>query len=144
MSNQEAFAITSSFVTEWVACFGIPIQLHSDQGVAFESRLLEQTVERLNVVHKISAQHQSKSQHYQRSCYNRRASGPVYRIGDYAQTKATIGGCPKIPSSVARSICNCAHDVIHFIRNSRHHKSNGGCPYDISQSVEASQNVGGS
>ncbi|KAA3674482.1 uncharacterized protein DEA37_0007795 [Paragonimus westermani] len=39
--------------------------------------------ERLRVAYKIAAQHQSKSQHHQKSCYDRTANGPVYRIGDH-------------------------------------------------------------
>ncbi|KAA3670609.1 uncharacterized protein DEA37_0007655, partial [Paragonimus westermani] len=184
MPIQEASTMTSLFVNEWVACSGSPIELHSDQGAAFESCLLEEVCrmvriyetrttpyhpqsnglvertnravmtilrafierhrsdrwdkilpqcllacraafhsiteytpslltlghelrpptevltplapaeciglphnvkelgERLRVAHKIAAQHQSESQPHQKSCYDRTANGPVYRIWD--------------------------------------------------------------
>ncbi|KAA3679021.1 uncharacterized protein DEA37_0010880 [Paragonimus westermani] len=40
MPNQEASTTTSLFVNEWIARSGTPIDLRSDQGAAFESRLL--------------------------------------------------------------------------------------------------------
>ncbi|KAA3680053.1 uncharacterized protein DEA37_0014601 [Paragonimus westermani] len=83
MPNQEASTIASLFVIEWVARFGTPTELHSDLGAAFKSRLLEELGERLRVAHKIAARHQSKSRNHQKSCYERTANGPVYRIGDH-------------------------------------------------------------
>ncbi|KAA3681894.1 uncharacterized protein DEA37_0002788 [Paragonimus westermani] len=42
MPNQEASKILSLILEEWVARFGTRIELHSDQGAAFKSRLLEE------------------------------------------------------------------------------------------------------
>ncbi|KAA3680603.1 uncharacterized protein DEA37_0008125 [Paragonimus westermani] len=98
MPNQEVSTITSLFVNEWFARFGTLIELHSDQGAAFESRLLEELGERLRVAYKIAAQHQSKSQHHQKSCYDRTANGPVYRIGDHVwlyKPKPPLGAAHK-------------------------------------------------
>ncbi|KAA3672685.1 uncharacterized protein DEA37_0010174 [Paragonimus westermani] len=96
--NREASTITSLFVSEWVASFGTPIELHSDQGAAFESHPREKLGERLRVAYKIAAQHQSKSQHHQKSCYDRTANGPVYRIGDHVwlyRPKPPLGAAHK-------------------------------------------------
>ncbi|KAA3672721.1 uncharacterized protein DEA37_0013979 [Paragonimus westermani] len=49
MPIQEAPIITSLFVNEWVARFGKPIELHSEQGAAFESRLLEEVCRTLRI-----------------------------------------------------------------------------------------------
>ncbi|KAA3680587.1 uncharacterized protein DEA37_0007369 [Paragonimus westermani] len=84
MPNQQASTITSLFVNEWVTRLGTHIGLHSDQGAAFGSRLLEEELgERLRVSYKIAAQHQPKSQHHQKSCCDRTENGPVYRVGDH-------------------------------------------------------------
>ncbi|KAA3678571.1 uncharacterized protein DEA37_0003326 [Paragonimus westermani] len=47
--NQEASTITSLFVNEWVARSGTPIELHPDQGAAFESRPLEEACRMLHI-----------------------------------------------------------------------------------------------
>ncbi|KAA3681054.1 uncharacterized protein DEA37_0000422 [Paragonimus westermani] len=54
--------------------------------------------ERSRVAYEIVAQHQSKSQHYQKSCYDRTANGPVYRIGDHVwlhRPKPQLGAAHK-------------------------------------------------
>ncbi|KAA3676852.1 uncharacterized protein DEA37_0014572 [Paragonimus westermani] len=51
MPNLEASSITSLFVNEWVARFGTPTELHSEQGAAFESRLQEEVC-RMFHIHK--------------------------------------------------------------------------------------------
>ncbi|KAA3672201.1 uncharacterized protein DEA37_0009798 [Paragonimus westermani] len=54
--------------------------------------------ERLRVAYKIAAQHQSESQHHQKSCYDRTANGPVYRIGDHVwlyRPKPPLGAAHK-------------------------------------------------
>ncbi|KAA3675397.1 uncharacterized protein DEA37_0008628 [Paragonimus westermani] len=59
---------------------------------------IEELGERLRVDYKIAAQHQSKSQHLQKSCYDRTANGPVYRIGDHVWLYR-----PKPPSGAAHN-----------------------------------------
>ncbi|KAA3670762.1 uncharacterized protein DEA37_0015019, partial [Paragonimus westermani] len=49
MLNHEAPTITLLFLNEWVARFGTPIELRSDQGAAFESRLLEEICRMLRI-----------------------------------------------------------------------------------------------
>ncbi|KAA3681974.1 uncharacterized protein DEA37_0015256 [Paragonimus westermani] len=51
MPGQEASTITSLFIYELVARFGTPIELHSEQDAAFESRLLEEVC-RMLPIHK--------------------------------------------------------------------------------------------
>jgi hypothetical protein len=45
--NQEASTIAEALVTNFFCRFGIPRELHSDQGHNFESRLLQETLERI-------------------------------------------------------------------------------------------------
>jgi transposase InsO family protein len=47
--NQEASTIAEVLVTNFFCRFGIPRELHSDQGRNFESRLLQEVLQRLGV-----------------------------------------------------------------------------------------------
>ncbi|XP_023703856.1 uncharacterized protein LOC111862580 [Cryptotermes secundus] len=47
--NQEARTIAEALVTKFFCCFGIPQELHSDQGRSFESHLLQEVLQRLGV-----------------------------------------------------------------------------------------------
>ncbi|KAA3670162.1 uncharacterized protein DEA37_0006433 [Paragonimus westermani] len=49
MPNQEASTITSLFINGWVAGSATLIELHSDQGAAFESRLIEEVCRMLRI-----------------------------------------------------------------------------------------------
>jgi transposase InsO family protein len=52
--NQEATTIAEALVTNFFCRFGIPRELHSDQGRNFESRLMQEVSQRLGV-HKTRA-----------------------------------------------------------------------------------------
>jgi len=45
--NQEASIVADALVTHFFCRFGVPIELHSDQGRKFESRLMQEVLERL-------------------------------------------------------------------------------------------------
>ena len=45
--NQEASTVADTLVTHFFCRFGVPIELHSDQGRNFESRLMQEVLERL-------------------------------------------------------------------------------------------------
>jgi transposase InsO family protein len=47
--NQEAPTVADVLVTHFFCLFGVPIELHSDQGRNFESRLMQADLERLVV-----------------------------------------------------------------------------------------------
>jgi hypothetical protein len=47
--NQEASTIAETLVTNFFCRFGIPWELHSDQGHNFESHLLQEVLQRLGV-----------------------------------------------------------------------------------------------
>jgi transposase InsO family protein len=47
--DQEASTVTDILVTNFFCRFGIPRELHSDQGRHFESRLLQKDLQRLGV-----------------------------------------------------------------------------------------------
>jgi len=47
--NQEASTVADALVTHFFCRFGVPIELHSDQGRDFESRLMQEVLERLGV-----------------------------------------------------------------------------------------------
>jgi transposase InsO family protein len=47
--DQEASAVADALVTNFFCRFGIPRELHSDQGRNFESRLLQEILQRLGV-----------------------------------------------------------------------------------------------
>ncbi|PNF22965.1 hypothetical protein B7P43_G11393 [Cryptotermes secundus] len=47
--NQEASTVAEAVVTDVFFCFGIPLELHSDQGRKFQSRLLQEVPQRLGV-----------------------------------------------------------------------------------------------
>ena len=43
--NQGASTVADALVTHFFCCFGVPIELHSDQGLNFESRLMQEVLE---------------------------------------------------------------------------------------------------
>ena len=47
--NQEASTVADALVTNFFCRFSIPMEVHSDQGKNFESRLLQEVMERLMV-----------------------------------------------------------------------------------------------
>jgi transposase InsO family protein len=47
--NQEAATVAEALVTNFFCRFGVPRELHSDQGRNFESRLMQEVLERLGV-----------------------------------------------------------------------------------------------
>jgi transposase InsO family protein len=47
--NQEASTVAETLVTNFFCRFGIPRELHSDQGRNFESHLLQEVLQRLGV-----------------------------------------------------------------------------------------------
>ena len=47
--NQAASTVADTLVTHFFCRFGVPIELHSDQGRNFESRLMQEVLERLGV-----------------------------------------------------------------------------------------------
>jgi hypothetical protein len=47
--NQEASTVADALVSSFFCHFGVPMELHSDQGRNFESRLMQEVVERLAV-----------------------------------------------------------------------------------------------
>jgi transposase InsO family protein len=47
--NQEASTVAEALVTTFFCCFGIPRELHSDQGRNFQSHLLQEGFQRLGV-----------------------------------------------------------------------------------------------
>jgi len=47
--NQEASTVADALVTHFFCRFSVPIELHSDQGRNFESRLMQEVLERLGV-----------------------------------------------------------------------------------------------
>ena len=47
--NQEASTVTDVLVSNFFCRFGVPMELHSDQGRNFESRLLREVPERRGV-----------------------------------------------------------------------------------------------
>jgi len=47
--NQEASTVADTLVTNFFCRFGVPMELHSDQGRNFESRLIQEVQERLRV-----------------------------------------------------------------------------------------------
>ena len=47
--NQEASTVADDLVTHFFCRFRVPIELHSDQGGNFKSRLLQEVLERLGV-----------------------------------------------------------------------------------------------
>jgi transposase InsO family protein len=47
--NQEASTVVETLVTNFFCRFGIPRELHSDQGRNFESHLVQQVLQRLGV-----------------------------------------------------------------------------------------------
>jgi hypothetical protein len=49
LPNQEAATVAEVLVTDFFCRFGIPRELHSDQGRNFESRLLQEIFQRLRV-----------------------------------------------------------------------------------------------
>jgi transposase InsO family protein len=49
LPNQEASTVAEALVTNFFCSFGIPRELHSDQVRNFESRLLQEILQRLGV-----------------------------------------------------------------------------------------------
>jgi hypothetical protein len=47
--NQEAATVVEALVTNFFCRFGVPRELHSDQGRNFESRLMQEVLELLGV-----------------------------------------------------------------------------------------------
>ncbi|KAG5885997.1 hypothetical protein JTB14_025391 [Gonioctena quinquepunctata] len=49
LPNQEAITVADVLVKEWICRFGIPMELHSDQGRNFESNLFQEICLLLNI-----------------------------------------------------------------------------------------------
>jgi Mn-dependent DtxR family transcriptional regulator len=47
--DQEALTVVEALITNFFYCFGIPWELHRDQSRDFESRLLQEVLQRLGV-----------------------------------------------------------------------------------------------
>ena len=47
--NQEAQTVASAFITEFICRFGVPLQVHTDQGRNFESMLFKQVCELFHI-----------------------------------------------------------------------------------------------
>jgi transposase InsO family protein len=41
--------VADTLVTNFICCFSVPIELHSDQGQNFESRLIQEVLEQMGV-----------------------------------------------------------------------------------------------
>ena len=49
IQNQGSSTVADALVSHFFCRFGVPIELHSDQGRNFESRLMQEVLERLGV-----------------------------------------------------------------------------------------------
>ena len=49
MSNMEGVTVADILVDQWISRYGVPRQIHSDQGRQFESQLFQQLCARLQV-----------------------------------------------------------------------------------------------
>ncbi|CAH8653111.1 unnamed protein product, partial [Dicrocoelium dendriticum] len=49
IENPDAATVATAIVNEWIACYGAPLSLHSDQGAVFESHLLQEVCRLLSV-----------------------------------------------------------------------------------------------
>lgn len=49
LPNQEATTVADALVSQWVCRYGVPAELHSDQGRNFEARLFKQTCQLLGI-----------------------------------------------------------------------------------------------
>ena len=47
--NQEAKTVADAFIANWIARFGVPLELHSDQGRNFESAIFREMCETLGI-----------------------------------------------------------------------------------------------
>ena len=43
--NQEATTVATTLIDNWISRFGVPMELHSDQGRKFESNLFQRVTE---------------------------------------------------------------------------------------------------
>ena len=50
MPNMEAVTVARIFVNEFICCFGIPEQLHTDQGRNFESTIVKEMCKMLGII----------------------------------------------------------------------------------------------
>lgn len=48
--NQEASTISDMLIENWICRFGVPLEIHTDQGRNFESRLFQEIMNRLGIV----------------------------------------------------------------------------------------------
>lgn len=42
LPNQEALTVATALVKDWICRYGVPLEIHSDQGTNFESRLFQE------------------------------------------------------------------------------------------------------
>ena len=47
--NQEAVTVADALADTWITCFGVPLELHSDQGQNFESKVFGQVARLLGL-----------------------------------------------------------------------------------------------
>ena len=47
--NQEATTVATTLIDNWISRFGVPVELHSDQGRNFESNLFQRVTEVLGI-----------------------------------------------------------------------------------------------
>jgi hypothetical protein len=123
--SQEASTVAEALVTNFFCRFGVPRELHSDQGRNFESRLI-QVLKRLgHDIHNYALQHLKLVSNRMKTPYNRLASCAGYHEGDkmwlYSPTRRK-GKSPKLQSSCEGSykVVTRINDVVYRIqRNPR-------------------------
>ena len=61
LPNQESETVARAFVNEYVSRFGVPLQIHSDRGTNFTSKLFEDMCQFLQIHHTMSSAHRPQS-----------------------------------------------------------------------------------
>ncbi|KAL9967721.1 hypothetical protein ACROYT_G026010 [Oculina patagonica] len=144
--NQEAVTVAEKLVSEFVCRFGVPREIHSDQGINFESKVMAEVCKLLDIektkttplhprsdgqrlagAHEVVRRHLGRAAERLKRNYDKRVSNKPYRVGDsvcFHNIRRKKGRNPKLdfPWEGPYLVVTVLSDVTYRIQKSRRAK----------------------